>query len=215
MRYIKILGLAAVAAMALTAFLGAGSASATVLCKTTPVSGVCPTGWHYPEGTTIDATVDGTVRLVAGPIDNTCTTSTVKGKTENTGSASETVRGSIETLTFTGCTCPVTVIKNGSLEIHSIAGSNNGTLTGKNSEVTVSCSGVSCIYGTSATGTHLGTVTGSATDTGNATVDLGNLETGKGASLEKKGGSFLCPSTGEWTGHYWITEPHPLWTAAS
>jgi hypothetical protein len=213
MRYIKMLGLAALAATALMAFIGASGASATVLCKTTPVGKSCPTGWHYPKETVIDGSVDTSVHLVAGPIDVTCSISTVKGKTANTGSATETVTGNIETLTFENCTCPVTVIKNGSLEIHSIGETKNGTLTGKGSEVTINCSGISCIYGTAATGTHLGLLTGSSSDTEKATLHIGNPETGKGATLPKLGGSFLCPSTGEWTGSYWITEPVPLWIA--
>jgi hypothetical protein len=38
MKYLKMLGLAAIAAMGLMAFLGASTASATVLCETTPAS---------------------------------------------------------------------------------------------------------------------------------------------------------------------------------
>ena len=47
MKYVKMLGLAAVAAMALMAFLGASSASATVLCKTHITSGCAAAGWDY------------------------------------------------------------------------------------------------------------------------------------------------------------------------
>jgi hypothetical protein len=213
MKCLKVFGLAAVGAIALMAFLGASSASATVLCKTTPVSNSCPSGWHYPKGTVIDGTVDTSIHLVAGPIDSTCTISTVKGKTANTGSATETVSGNIETLTFTGCTCPTTVTANGSLEIHWIAGTDNGTLTGKNTNVEVVCSGITCTYGTASTGTHIGLVTESVANSSAATLDIGNPATGKGATLPKLGGSFLCPSTGELTGSYWITEPKPLYVA--
>jgi hypothetical protein len=216
MKCLKVLGFAAVAAVALTAFIGASSASATVLCKTTPAepnTNSCPSGWDYPSETTFTLTVDQTIHWIAGPIDDTCTSSTVKGKTSTTGGATSTVNGNIETLTFTGCTCPVTVLKPGSLEIHWISGTHNGTLTGKGSEWTVNCSGISCSYGTSATGTDLGKVTSSATSISSATLDIGDPATGKGATLPKLGGSFLCPSTEEWTGSYWITEPVPLYVA--
>lgn len=206
MKHLKMLGLAALAVAAVMAFIGASSASATVLCKTTPVSNSCPSGWDYPAETTIHATVEGTVHLVAGFVNDTCANGTVRGKTANTGGASETVNGSIEVLTFEECTCPTTVITKGSLEIHWIPGSNNGTLTGRGSEVTVNCSGVTCTYGTAANGTDLGKATGSATDTEKATMDIS-------ATLPKLAGSFLCPSTGEWTGAYWVTEPVPLWFA--
>jgi hypothetical protein len=55
MKYLKMLGLAAVAAMALTAVLGASSASAaTFLCKTN--ANPCPE--HYPTGTTLSGSLE-------------------------------------------------------------------------------------------------------------------------------------------------------------
>ena len=56
MRYVKMLGLAAIAAAALTAIIGAGTASATVLCEGTPAVGTeCgPTSQHVAAGTVID-----------------------------------------------------------------------------------------------------------------------------------------------------------------
>lgn len=42
MKYVKTLGCAAMAAMALMVFLGAGTASGTVLCKT--AASPCPEG---------------------------------------------------------------------------------------------------------------------------------------------------------------------------
>jgi hypothetical protein len=47
MKYLKMLGLAVVAAAALSAFMGAGSASATVLCTTNST----PCGTSHTEGT--------------------------------------------------------------------------------------------------------------------------------------------------------------------
>lgn len=87
MNYLKMLGLAAVAVAALTAFLGAGTASATVICKTEPTAGVCPEGWDYSAGTKGKASLEkGTtaiLRSTAGSIEDTCTESTVEGTSEN------------------------------------------------------------------------------------------------------------------------------------
>ncbi len=51
MKHVKLLGLIAVAAMALMALLGAGTASATVLCKTT--TDPCPAGETYSGTVTV------------------------------------------------------------------------------------------------------------------------------------------------------------------
>src|SRR5512144_2251569 len=119
MKYIKMLGLAAVAAAALMAFVGASSASATVLCKTSVVGtgGICPTGWGY------SGEIHGVAEVppvLTGTINIECEESTVQGNaTEGTGSPTETPNGAITTLTFTGnCNCEVVVVKNGTLEIH-------------------------------------------------------------------------------------------------
>jgi hypothetical protein len=202
MKYLKILGLTAVAAMALMAFLGASSASATVLCKTT--QNVCAEKWDYPAGTRIEAIVLNTVLLKAG-IEDTCTKGVANGITANTGSDTETVHGEIAELTFENCTCPVTVIKKGELEIH-YEGEGKGTLTGKGSEVTVNCAGVTCTYGTAAGGTDLGTLDEPANSTSDTKMTIS-------ASLPKLAGGFFCASTGTWTGEYTVTKPVPLYVA--
>jgi len=205
MKYLKMLGLAAVAAMALMAF--AGSASATVLCKTTLTTGCAGGGQDYAAGTEINATLKaGTSALLrAGFANITCTESTVAGKTENTGSGSETVRGQIETLDFPAASCNATVhvLKTGELEIHHNAGTDNGTLTGRGSEVTVRIGEVSCTYGTG-TGTNLGTLVG-----GNPAQM--NIST----NLPKIAGGFLCANPAEWVATYTVTNPKPLYISAS
>src|SRR6187431_3678616 len=138
MRYLKMLGLAAVAAMALTAFFGAGSASATVLCKTTLTTG-CAGAWDHPSGTEVHAVLDAGehATLIGFWANVTCRTSTVRGETTSTGSSSTTVTGHIDELTFGECDCGgtpgtahVTTIANGTVEVHSISGSHNSTMTG-------------------------------------------------------------------------------------
>ena len=124
MKHVKILGLAAVAAMAATAFLGASSTSATVLCKTTLTS-VCTSGSGYPAGTKVVLSADGsfTLRNTEGTLQNTCTASLIEGKTGNAGSSTETVRREkAEVSTWGGCTEePTTTLEKGTLEIHYIA----------------------------------------------------------------------------------------------
>jgi len=191
MKYVKMLGLAAVAAMALMAF--AGSASATVLKD--------GSGNTLPAGTEINSTLKtGTSALLkAGFANITCTESTVAGKTANAGGASETVKGGITTLAFPNASCNATVhvLSNGELEIHS-AGGSNGTLTGKGSEVTVAIGSTSCTYGTG-TGTTLGTLKGGSP----AVMEVS-------AKLPKLAGGFLCASPAEWTATYTVTTPSTL-----
>jgi hypothetical protein len=199
MKYLKMLGLAAVAAAGLMAFVGAGSASATTLTCTNPpgTKVVCP------AGTTIESTATSSLLLKAGFAEITCTASTVKGKTSNAGSTTETVKGPIETLTFTSCgSSTVDVIKNGSLEIHTDTEGvtdGNGTVTGTGSEVTVSAFGTSCVYGTPEP-KDLGTLKGSSNTGGTATFTIS-------ASLSKVSGGFLCANPAAWSGSYKVTNP--------
>ena len=193
MKYLKVLGLAAVVAGALMAF--AGTASATELTS--------PAGTMVTSGTNIAASSEGhaTLDSIIGNIE--CN-STVEGPTSNTGSGTETVSGSISALTFTGCTnsAVVTVLQKGSLEIHATS-SSNGTLTSTNTEVTVEQSGFHCIFKTNAT--DIGTLTGSATTGGNATLDIS-------ASIPRSGGrsGVFCGSSAPWTGSYKVTSPTSL-----
>ena len=194
MKYLKILALAAMACTALMAF--AGSASATTL-----TSGE---GATVKTGTEISASLKTKTSAVlsdtSGFVQNTCTTSTVKGKTSNeTGT---TITGAISTLDFENCTRHTTTKANGTLHIAYTSG-NNGTVTGSGSEVeTVTPTGT-CIYGTG-TGTHLGTLTGASTATGHATLGIN-------AALNLvKTVSGSCVSTAKWTAEYTVTSPTGL-----
>jgi hypothetical protein len=192
MKYAKMFGLAALAA-ALMAFVAAGTASATELDNATGM---------VTTGSTISAVNEGTVVLHPPIGDIECNKSLVSGKTTNTGGASETVKGNIESLTFENCNATVTVLKKGTLEIHS-SGSNNGTLTSSGTEVTVNYLGFHCIFSTSST--DIGTLTGSKTTGKTATFDIS-------ATIPRTGGTsgFFCGSTAQWTGSYEITNPDTL-----
>jgi hypothetical protein len=200
MKYLKILGLAAVAAMALMAF-GAGTASAVKLCKNNLSTTSCSE--HYPIGTVVEGTLTGSAILetTGGSTLDTCTGSTVSGKTTNTAATGEPVKGNIETLTWTGCTFPTATVTKGSLTIHTITGTDNGTLTASGTEVTINTGFFgACTYGAGAA-TDLGTVVGGnpAKITINAIVPLTKNESG------------LCPAEARWTASYTITKPTPLY----
>ena len=192
---IRTFGLAALAA-ALMALVVAGSASATTL---TGASGT------LPSGTTIAAENEGTVTLHPPIGDIECTKSAVSGKTTNAGSSTETVKGNIESLSFTSCNATVTVLTKGTLEVHTreTTANNNGTLTSSGTEVTVEFAGFHCIFKTSST--DIGTVTGSANTKSNATFDIS-------AKIPRTGGrsGAFCGTEAEWTGSYKITNPTTL-----
>jgi hypothetical protein len=210
MKYAKMLALAAVAAGALMAFIGAGTASATVLCSTTVEP--CPAGQKWAANTVIDFSIPSgsSASLVdtTGEELDTCSTSTVEGKLTNAGSSTETATGELSPkegslnntgLTWGSCTFPTkTISATGKLEIHKIAGTSNGTLTSDSTfEVTINTIFFgSCIYGVTA-GTDLGDLT-----EGNPAVFHAN------AVAEKFSGSNLaCPSTSRWTATYNLTSP--------
>ena len=203
MKYLKMLGLAAVAAMALTALLGAGSVSATVLCKTyvTP----CPKGWDYAAGTEIHATeaagVSSVFSSTGAETFDECADATIKGKTTNTGSATETVVGNIEAMTFSECTSTLTVLEMGQFEIHYLGPKTKGALTVKKTKVTGTLFGVSCIFG-AGSGTEIGVMESDESTEAEITVE---------AVLAKEGGSFLCPGDIVWDAKYVITSPKPLY----
>jgi hypothetical protein len=99
MRYLKNLGLIALAVTAFTSAVGAGSASAAVLCKTK--ASPCPE--HYPVGTAMSGSLrTGTTSRVTSTFGTiTCQKSTFAGKQTQT-----TAHGEITSFTFSECTGP-------------------------------------------------------------------------------------------------------------
>jgi hypothetical protein len=204
MKYLKMLGLAAVAAMALMAVVGAGSASATQLDKVT-AGGVKDT---LVVGDTIhiDTSAGVTINLTdtaANPIE-TCKESTIHITISNGGGASATASGKIGALTWGGCSQTKSTLTNGELEIHGIAGTDNGTVTGKGITWTVNVFGVSCRYGTGA-GTDLGILNGTTSSTSHATLAINAIIN------EQEPKQFLCPDTGKMVGSYTVTTPTGLY----
>jgi hypothetical protein len=191
MKYIKILSLMAVAAAAFMAM--AGSASATIIESTAGQLG---------KGAVIESSGTNAV-LKAGFATVECANSAVSGVVTNAGGASSTVEGDISTLDFTNCNMTVTTLKEGTLVVHHISGTKNGTLTSTGAEVKVDNHSVSCVYGTP-NATDIGTITGGEPATLNAS-----------ASLTKISGGFLCANTAAWTASYTVTNPTSLFVTAS
>lgn len=196
MKYVKMLGLAAVAAAALMAFVGAGSASATVLCKT--ATNPCTSKWAL--GTEVRFSLKSGTSAIwkgqQGETLKTCTGADLRGKISNAGSAFETVKLQITENSWTSCTVPTTTVKLGELEIHSITGSTNGTMTLKGAEFTTKDNFFGdCSYG-AGTGIDLGTLTSSGT--GDAVIDVSAtlLPTGLGC----------CPQV-SWAEEFTLTSP--------
>jgi len=208
MKYVRMLALAAVAAAALMAFVGAGTASATKLCSTTVDP--CPAGQHWPVGTTLDFSSTNTVlkETGGGELDK-CSSSTVHGVTSTTGSSTEAVKGNVTQtrkengqllgLSWEGCTFATKTLTATGLEVSSkVAGTSNGTVKATGTyEVTINTVLFgSCIYG----------VTGGK--------EIGTLNEGKPATFTAKavaekfsGSAFACPETSNWTGTYTLTTP--------
>jgi hypothetical protein len=202
MKYAKMLGLLALAAAALMAFAGSASAKTTLTDKV---------GNVVPLKTVLHSENEGVVKL-DGPLVIECSKSTVQGETDDYSSAAtgETLTGEIDELTFEECgSRTITVLKRGTLEIHTekeIA-NGNGTLTSSGAEITVLAHlpfnvTVHCRFGTE--GTDIGQLTGSKNTGKTATLDI----TGKIPVLTP---SFACgENPAQWTGSYSVTSPDYL-----
>ncbi|HEY5943196.1 MAG TPA: hypothetical protein VIT89_10085 [Solirubrobacterales bacterium] len=192
---LKALGLAAVMAMALTAY-AAGSASATTL-ELGGVKHVAQINvfMHLKTGTSaIWSRTDGSLA-------NTCKESNIYFAT-NVGTGS-TVTGPLSSLFFYTCDRSVEVHKEGTLHIANISGTTDGTVSSSGAEVTVGSpfGTLTCVTGT---GVDLGRLTG--TDGTPST----HAEMHVNAVLNC---GFLVPS-GTLKGTYIVTAPTNLGVSA-
>jgi hypothetical protein len=225
MKYLKVLSLAAVAALALMAFVGVSSASASgTICSTSGTGTACA-GAHGKQYTGVfDASLIETTGgkgevhavLTSGFVTVTCTGSTVTGTITN----SATGTGDIEGTTFTGCTnninggaCTANTNASSTNKWHLTADPNaatngNGFLTVENVQGQFTCNILganrTCIYGSAKVGTK-------------EEIDLFGSDTtptieATGVPLEKKAGSDgLCSATGTWEARYEMTTPSTMW----
>jgi len=198
MRHAKMLALAAVAVGALMAFIGAGSASATVICSTTVEP--CPAGQKWTGSISMTVPSGGRTDLVTTSNESldSCTGSESAGPITNSGSSTTTVTGTVETFSWSNCTFPTNTLIKGKLEVHRIAGTHNGTITADGTlQWTINTVFFgSCVY---------------AVTSGNSIGDLTEGNPGVlhvNAVAEKvPPSSVFCPSTSKWTGTYQVTSP--------
>jgi len=211
MRYLKTMGLAAMAVFALVAFAGATSASADILCSTN--TNPC-TGTTYRTGDVVRARLSGSAVLTtAGGVINpriTCTGSNVNITLTNGGGAGIPVGGKLASnsdLTFTSCTstgpagCSSSGTVTGAPTLGSLTATSggNGTLVLAPPSVSFNCpvgsTSVTCTFGGS------GSVTGTFTGGNPATVTFTNQSI---AST----GNPACPTSARWTATYVTTSAY-------
>jgi hypothetical protein len=201
MRYVKILGLAAIAAAALMAFVGAGTASAeTTLCTETNT----PTCEHFPLGTEVHAVLEPEEKAILTPEGELptieCGKSTIKGtlKTTTTPEIELHEEGG---LTFEECSQTVEVLNPGKLQVH-WENEHNGTITAKGFRVRVKAffGSFSCDFGEEVS-TGL-TLTGGNTATVDATAKIPVIQ---------ETGFVACPANAIWHAKYLITSPDALY----
>jgi hypothetical protein len=184
MKYLRMLGLAAVAAMTLMAFLGAGSASAATACTTNTSPCTAPI---TTLGASLEAGSSTVLTSTSSETLNICTSSAVHGNVTNAKKGSSAT-GPITTLSFTNCTKTTHVLKSGELSFN-----DSGVLVSKGWEFTITLFGVSCSFG-SGMGITIGTVTG-------GTPGKWSIR----AIFRKTFGGFLCPEEAQLTANYVVT----------
>jgi hypothetical protein len=187
--------------VATTLMLGcwvATEASATVLCHTN----TSPCTSIVGAGNEVKSVLASPWVLKAGFANVECSEGSMNPSVENAGGPTSTVVGKVIQFLAGVCNCSVTTLRNGGVEWHWISGSFNATLTSNALEITVSCFGAHCVYGTGGA-THIGVFTG-----GTGRIDVN-------ASLKRLEGSFLCASPASWSASYNVTSPSPLYAESS
>jgi len=194
MKYLKFLMLAAITALALTAQIGASTASATML-----EIGGDPRNEQVTITARLASGTSASLRNTSASLQNTCTESHVHGNTQSPYTEAA-ITGPITSLSFSSCLRPVTVHAPGKLYIEHITGTTNSTVYSEEAEVTTQVPPFSTYVNCkTAEGTHIGTLTGSAA--GHATLHV-NAVLNCGA---------LLPSA-KWEATYTVTSPTGLGT---
>jgi hypothetical protein len=183
------------------ALVGAGTASATVLCK----EAKNPCGADYPAGTEVKAElVAGSVAIFDSPTKiryDECKKSTLTGKTTGTGGSSSTVTIALTALSWSECKATKEFLKFGSFEVHYSEGAN-GTATAKAVEWKES----GCTYVAAAEPVKISTLKASTSLTSHATLAM---------QLEAKGSGIFCNTAVLVSADYTITAPVPLFVEPS
>jgi hypothetical protein len=217
MKHVKILGLMAVAALAVMAFVGVSSASAKA-CSTTGSGAACGAG-HGNELTTetLAAASTGTrqVKLTSGFITVECDSS-LSGKEEHEG------KGTLTSLTFTNCVsslgaCTSAKANASTTNPYKVSttgtGEGNGTMTVTGSITgEFTCAGITCKY----TAGEAGGANGSIVVAGSTDPETKNERAAKATASsivlnKEEGSSGFCSGTAIWEGPYQVSNPATLW----
>jgi hypothetical protein len=200
MKHLKLFGPALAAAIAMLALVGGGTASATVLCKT--ATNPCTSA--YPLETKLTADLVGKSIFERTNIEmevTRCEKGTLSASTKTQGTGTP-VLAPVTALTLSECVgSPMTVVKPGTFEIRSIAGTNNGTVTWSGAELTFEWIGVDCLYAVN--NLDLGTLTGGTDQI--LKVDL----------VFPRAPGPECISPTRWTASFTFTTPSPLYVEPS
>jgi len=198
-------------AAAILIFVGAGPASATVICENNQETGCTSKQAIGAENSfSLVSGSTATLSTTAGILEDTCSSSTVTSKVTNAGNSTTTVVTSIanSSLTWGGCTDPTKTLTGGEGETHHISGTTNGTGTAKGFAVTVSISGLDCAYGA-----------GTGIDTGFFKPGVGGKDgVLQGSVVIKRNNEHsivFCPETAKFSASYTQTSTTPIYIAAN
>jgi hypothetical protein len=185
MKYFKMIGLTAVAAVVAMAFIGASSASATTLCLKNELPCTGENLKSELNGVSTDS------KFTGGLFTQTCKNNKMHATVNNT--AGEGAATATAELTFntecTPCKSVKATVESATLQISK--GTMNGVITGTGHAVFSECSfGAECQFG----GTNV-TLSAEGSET-NARI-LANVK----LKLEK-GSALVCGSEGTWTATY-------------
>lgn len=200
MSYAKKAFLVAIAALACTAVLGTGSASATVLCKSSPSSHICPAADVYGAGTKISASSEGELRFKGGGESTimTCTGSSFSASVVDAGSATSVASLGEVDYEFSGCSNPSAHIGNGVMGVAWTSGTHNGSATeqlGNRLQWTIF--GSKCVY----------TMTVPVAVKGGSSATLQFSQT----NLVKYEGNLACPEAMKMEASFSVSSPAPLY----
>jgi hypothetical protein len=214
LRLIKMLGLAAIAAAAVLAFVGATTASAETGCKVSVAdSGECLAANRYALPLAVTAKSIGKATLLAEGLETKCT-SEVVGEAKTNEGAHTGLLGLITAVNWSACEGSCKSAKSEGLPWKVLAValtllwhiSKDPTI---NPSALLECSffgiPVNCLYEAESV---LLKFTPSANSTSNAQLAA------SGVPLKRGGDSSVCPANGAWDGTYEVTNPKPLWLAA-
>jgi hypothetical protein len=213
-RFIKMLGLAAMAVAAVLAFVGATTASADTACKVSVAdSGECPEGSRYTLPLVVKAKSIGKATLLAEGLKTECT-SEITGEAKTNEGAHVGIVGLITAATWSSCegSCKKATSEGLPWTVLAVALTLTWHVkkdTVGNPSALLECTlfgfPVNCLYEAE---TALFSFTPSSSSTTAAQL------VAKEVPLKRGGDSEICPANGKWDGTYEIISPKPLWLAA-